>query len=200
MFRHNKQKTHQGAVETDQLASDAGRMYWLALVLTDDEKLATSLTREHIAELVAGNPVFVRWTERWSRRMIIKSCIAAKQAELAADQSNNDSWDAAAAEIEISNAQPLHELQIDSIQRSVRSLPLLPRFLLVMNVLEGYSLYDAALLLQIQRSTCEAALRYAYAALTNAVHGRLEERLAERTRIAHELSSKGSLTPNWKTG
>ncbi len=171
MFRRNKEQRHEGAVETpDQFALAAGRMYWLALVLTDDEKLAGSLTHDNIEQLVTGNAVFVHWIGRWSRRIIIKACIAAKQADLAVDQRNTASWDAATADIEIVNAQLLREFSIDSIQRSARSLPLLPRFLFVMNVLEGYSLYDAAQLLQIPRNICEAALRYAFAALTDAIH------------------------------
>lgn len=170
MFRHNKKETHHTVETPDQLVLDAGRMYWLALVLTDDEKLAASLTNENIEQLVTGTPVFVRWIGRWSRRNIIKACIAARQAELTADQRNSHSWDLATAKIEMGSAQPLQELSMDSIQRSARSLPVLPRFLFVMNVLEGYSLADAALLLQVPRSTCEAALRYAFAALTDAVH------------------------------
>lgn len=188
MFRHNRKQGPQGAVEMpDQLTSDAEGMYWLALVLTDDEELAASLTRESIKQLVTGNLAFVPWIGRRSHRIIIKACIAAKNAELAADQRHSESWDAAAAEIEIGNVQPLRELPLDSIQRSERSLPLLPRFLFVMNVLEGYSLNDAAQLLRTPRSTCESALRYAFAALTDAIHVRCEERLAERTRIAQEL-------------
>lgn len=171
MFGHHKIEEHRVPVETtDQLASDAGRMYWLALVLTDEEKLAASLTQENIEQLVTGDPVFVRWMGNWSRRIIMKACVAAKRAELAADRRNPDSWDAAAAQIEIDHPQPFQELSINSIQSSTRSLPLLPRFLFVMNALEGYSPQDAAQLLQTPRSTCEAALKYAFVAITAAIH------------------------------
>ena len=153
----------------DQLALCAGRMYWLALVLTDDQGLAGRLTHQEVEHLFIGKGVFDVWMARWARRLTIKACIAAKQIDLAADGCNAAFWEAAWHR-ELESLTVSRGLSLDSIRHAVKSLPLLPRFVFVMHALEKYPLADVALLLKVSKSASEAALTYSLTALAHAVH------------------------------
>lgn len=152
----------------DELALCAGRMYWLALVLADDQDLAGKLTLQGVEQLFTGNRVFDAWMARWARRLTIKACISARQIDLAADECNAAFWEAA-RQRELDSLTVSRGLSFDSIQHAVKSLPLLPRFAFVMHALEKYPLADVALLLKVPKSTSEAALAYSLTALAHAV-------------------------------
>lgn len=154
----------------DRIAINAGRIYWLAMVLLEDAQDAAVLTRQGVELLLTSNRVFDTWLTRWACKLTLKMCIAKKWPELAADQRNANAWNQAADDLELGHVQPLHGLSLESIQRAVRALPILPRFLFVLHVLERYTLDEAARMLQLDKSTCDAVLAYALAALTETVH------------------------------
>ncbi len=157
------------AEHADQLALCAGRMYWLALVLTDDQDLAANLTHRGVLDLITRSEAFDAWMARWARRLTIKACIAAKQMDLATDECNAAFWEAEWRR-ELDSLTVPHTLTLDSIQHAIKSLPFLPRFVFVMHALERYPLIDVALLLKVPKRTAEAALTYSLTALAHAVH------------------------------
>jgi DNA-directed RNA polymerase specialized sigma24 family protein len=153
--------------DPDQLALCAGQIYWLTLLLTDDEHATSILTQASATQVFTGDRVFDRWCAKWVRRATIRACINFKQRELEADERNSSSWNDAADELDL-----LHRVRAtppNSIDVTIRKLPILPRFVLVMHLLERYSLEETANLLRIPNETCEAGLGYALAALRDPI-------------------------------
>ena len=158
------------SVNFDRLALCAGQMYFIALVLADDEEFAAKLTRDSFDRLLSGNCAFDDWRTRWARRLTIKACIKRKRSELQLEVFTSEFWEQSLANLSEYALRSHREISADAIQRAVRSLPLLPRFVFVSHVLERYTAMDTALLLEIDRETCEAAGAYALAALTRTIH------------------------------
>lgn len=147
----------------DQLALCVARLYWLALLLANNEESAAELTRGSATDLLIGNRELDRSRVGWGRRGIVRASIAVKYSELRADERNSSLWNTAADELDL-----LHRVgatSLTSITRKIRTLPILPRFVVVMHLLERYSKEEIADLLRMPEGTCEAALGYALTAL-----------------------------------
>ena len=156
--------------DTDEIALCAGRIYWIALVLTDNENVASTLTRK-VAELLSAqrSQSFNRSLDNWARRIAIKACVALQRAELYRTQRDNSAWDEATHALQFESFELVNNLSIVSVGRAVRSLPVLPRFMFVMRTLHRYSAQEAAEMIGIPESTCEAAGRYALVSLTKII-------------------------------
>ena len=171
MFRNTTiEKGSCNSGDFDQLALCAGQMYFIALVLADDEEFAARWTRDSFDRLLSGNRPFDDWRKRWARRLTIMACIKRKRSELQLEVFTSEFWEQSLANLSEYVVKSYREISADSIQRGVRSLPLLPRFVFVSRSLEHNTAVDTALLLEIDRKTCEAAGAYALAALTRTIH------------------------------
>lgn len=151
----------------DQLALCAGQIYWLTLLLTDDEDAASVLTKGSTTQLFTGNRAFDQWRAKWIRRATVRACVGLKQPELEADQRNTSLWNAAAEELEL--LQRVRAISSSSIDLTIRKLPVLPRFMLTMHLVERYSLEQTVDLLRMPKEICEAALGYALAMLRDPI-------------------------------
>ena len=166
-IRKADEKTHHD--QLDQLALCTGEMQWIALVLTNDEQLATKLTRQSVAALFTDNQEFDHWLALWGHRITIKNCIAAKRNDLSAEQHDREWWEAAARSIDGDADRPPAISSAESINHAIRSLHILPRFVFVMHALEKYSLEETGQLLHVPEDTCKSAFAYALAALGHTV-------------------------------
>jgi len=171
MFRNRKTNGRSWTdIEFDQLALCAGQMYFIALALADDEQFAASLTRDSFDRLLTSRRTVDDWLTRWARRITIKACIHRNGPELHSEAFTSQFWENSVEHLVEYPVQYNCEISAESVQRGVRSLPLLPRFVFITRVLERYSSVDTALLLEIDSKICEAALAYALAALTRTIH------------------------------
>ncbi|HWR16783.1 MAG TPA: hypothetical protein VN577_18295 [Terriglobales bacterium] len=150
----------------DLLTMCAGRVYWLAMALMDNKEVAERLTQQWFDVLVNFNRTFDVWLARWACKMAIKACADKKRSELVADRRNANVWINAIHVLKLDKRDSLHDLSLECVQRSVRLLPVLPRFMFVMHVLERYPVQEAASMLKLDSDTCDAALAYALVAMT----------------------------------
>ena len=168
----------------DLLALCAGRVHWLAVALMDNADVAKAMTKQWVDFLMTFNRTFDGWLARWACKMTIKACIEKKHCELAADQHDPSVWNHAIDDLRLDREDRMHNLSLECIQRSVRALPLLPRFMFVLHVLENYTIKEVATMLRLNKNTCDAALAYALAAMTKSIHAS-EGSLCSKSRSMH---------------
>ena len=97
-----------------------------------------------------------------------KACVALHTAELRKEEGSREYWRAKAAEgstIELQQAP----LSTEGLRRALLLLPLFPRFVYVLRVLEGYSLSHVASILNVDEEACQAALAYSFGAFAEAL-------------------------------
>jgi DNA-directed RNA polymerase specialized sigma24 family protein len=146
----------------------AAKSYWIALVLTGDEKTAARAVSSRIDGFADSGTVFGDWLCAWSVRNVIETCAALLGDELRKEESSGEYWRAKAAEgstIEVQLAPPSTE----RLRRALLLLPLLPRFVFVLRILEGYSLSYVASLLKADQEACQGALAYSFGAFAQAL-------------------------------
>lgn len=153
----------------DRVALCAGRLYWIALVLTDDENVAATLTRNAAAVFTSNNQFLNPRLENWVCRLTIQGCIALQRAELSTDQRDSNAWDDATRELQSESLELTNNISMISIERAIRALPVLPRFMFVLRTLNRFPVQEVSDMMRIPRVTCEAANRYALVLLTKIV-------------------------------
>jgi hypothetical protein len=159
-------ETSQNLNGPDQVALGAGRVYWTVLVLTDDENAAATLTRKAAALLTPRNQFFNPRFEKWISRIAIKASVALLRAKLVADQRESNAWEEATHALQLEPLEIVNNLSLVSIERAIRSLPVLPRFMFVMRTLNRYSVQEITEMINLPIITCEAAERFALVSLT----------------------------------
>jgi DNA-directed RNA polymerase specialized sigma24 family protein len=157
-------------------------------VLIDDEELAdkifvaareqTGLGTEHASHDLLAT---------WARCLVIKDCIAAVRPwnSIAARQTDSHSW-AGLTPSECSHLQSVFHLPSYVLRRKLRRLSVLPRFVLVLRGLEGYSRAQTSILLNIEEEQCDAAFVKASLALTQDNKRPKEIPLSTERARAHE--------------
>ena len=119
-------------------------LHLLAFLLTLNEERANQCFVAGLEDCVRGNTVFKQWARSWSKRTIIKNAIKVispwpQQPGLVS-----------AAECTPSNIQAVSrgaDANTNPLIAAVTHLEALDRFVLVMSVLEGYSVRECSILL-----------------------------------------------------
>src|SRR5580658_3118945 len=145
----------------------AAKSCWIALVLTGDEDTAARMISSGIHVVADSGTVFGEWMCAWGIGVVIKACVALHTDELRKEEGSKEYWRAKAAEgstIELQQAP----LSTEGLRRALLLLPLFPRFVYVLRVLEGYSLSYVASILNVDEQACQAALAYSFGALAEA--------------------------------
>jgi DNA-directed RNA polymerase specialized sigma24 family protein len=104
----------------------------------------------------------------WGIGVVIKACVVLHTDELRKEKGSGEYWRAKAAEgstIELQQAP----LSTKRVRRALLLLPLFPRFVYVLRVLEGYSLSHVASILNVDEEACQAALTYSLGAFAEAL-------------------------------
>src|SRR6201987_2061814 len=151
-----------------QFSTCAAKSYWIALVFTGDEKKASRIVASGIHEIADSGTVFGEWMCAWGIDVVIKACVALHTDELRKEEGSREYWRAKAAEgstIELQRAP----LSTERVRRALLLLPLFPRFVYVLRVLEGYSFSYVTSILNVDKEACQAALNYSFGALAEAL-------------------------------
>jgi DNA-directed RNA polymerase specialized sigma24 family protein len=104
----------------------------------------------------------------WGIGVVIKACVALRTDELRKEKGSGEYWCAKAAEgstIELQQAP----LSTERVRQALLLLPLFPKFVYVLRVLEGYSLSHVTSILNVDKEACQAALAYSFGALAEAL-------------------------------
>jgi hypothetical protein len=117
-------------------------LYQLSFLLTRDHKKAEHCLVSGLEDCVKGNPVFMEWARSWAKRAIIQNAIR----ELKPRPGRSDSSPSTTISSHIGQMLngPADNFEIEA----VLALEDFERFVFVMSVLEHYSQYDCALLLE----------------------------------------------------
>lgn len=112
----------------------------LALLLTGDTDTANVCLARALMECNASGSVSKDWIIPWVRRSVIRSAIELTPASRDKPSSSHDQWARGAS----------HVARLEAPFDEVLRLPELDRFVLVLCVVESYSVLDCALLLNRQ--------------------------------------------------
>ena len=165
---HNTREDRPALEVIGQFTNCAAKSYWIALVLTGDEDTAARIIFSGIHGVGDSGTVFGEWMCAWGIGVVIKACVALRTDELRKEKGSGEYWRAKAAEgstIELQQAP----LSTERVRRALLLLPLFPRFVYVLRVLEGYSLSYVASILNVDKDACQAALAYAFGAFAQAL-------------------------------
>lgn len=165
---NDKAATDRPALEViGEFATCAAKANWIALVLTGDEKMAARALSSGINDVDNSRTVFGDWLCSWSMRDVILACAALRAEELRTEAGSGEYWRAKTVEGSTVKMQ-LAPLSIERLRRAVLLLPFFPRFVYVLQVLEGYSLSYVASIVHVDQEACRAALDYSFGALAEA--------------------------------
>ena len=168
MNYYNSREDRPALDVTGEFTTCAAKSYWIALVLTGDEKKASRIVASGVHEIADSGTVFGEWMCAWGIGVVIKACVALRTDELMKEKSSGEYWRAKAAEgstVELQQAP----LSTEGLRRALLLLPLFPRFVYVLRVLEGYSLSYVASILNVDEEACQAALAYSFGAFAEAL-------------------------------
>ena len=168
MNDHNTHEDRPALEVISEFTTCAAKSYWIALVLTGDEKKASRIVASGIHEIADSGTVFGEWMCAWGIGVVIKACVALRADELRTEKGSGEYWRAKAAEgptIELQQAP----LSTERLRRALLLLPLFPRFVYVLRVLEGYSLSYVTSILNVDKEACQAGLSYSFGALAEAL-------------------------------
>jgi DNA-directed RNA polymerase specialized sigma24 family protein len=179
MFNHNQDpKELQAFSIPDEFATCAGKLHWVAVVLTGDRKKAQELFLAAVDDIGDSHTIFGEWLCTWAVRTVVMSCVRYHVNELSKENDTGERWRSKL--IEHSNVKlqnPL--LSQEGLQNALLRIPLFPRFVFLLRMLEGYPMPDVAQILDVDEDSCEASLSYAHFALSEALMSVQEPRRTE---------------------
>src|SRR6201997_5383796 len=179
---HSTREDRPGLEVIAPFTTCAAKSYWIALVLTGDEKNASRIVASGIHEIADSGTVFGEWMCTWGIGVVIKACVALRADELRKEEGSGEYWRAKAGEgptIELQQAP----LSTERLRQALLLLPLFPRFVYVLRVLEDHSLSYVASFLNVDKEACQAALNYSFGALAEAL---MPVQLAKQKWVLHE--------------
>jgi hypothetical protein len=165
---HNPRADRPALEVIGEFTTCAAKLYWIALVLTGDEKTAARATESGIDGVANSRTVFGDWLCAWSVRDVIEACVALREEDLRIEEGSGVYWRAKRVEGSTIAVQ-LAPLSTERLRRALLLLPLFPRFVYVLRVLEGYSLPNVASILHVDKEACQAALDYSFGAFAQAL-------------------------------
>jgi len=151
-----------------EFATCAAKLYWIAVVLTGDPEKARELVLPTVDDIADSHTIFGEWLCRWAVRTVVTSCARYHVNELSKENGSSECWRSKLIErlsVKLQNPIPSRE----RLQSALLRIPLFPRFVFLLRVLEGYPMPRVVRILSVDRDSCEASLSYAYVALPEAL-------------------------------
>ena len=139
---------------------DLNSLYLLSFLLTGDQQKGETCLVAGIEDCAGENHVFMEWAGTWAKRIIVKNAIRALNPR------ENHSNSSAVPTVFSPNQQssgPIGHFGLDAVLR----LPDFERFAFVLCVLEHYTAYECALLLNCAASQVRDARTRAIAELAS---------------------------------
>jgi hypothetical protein len=168
MVNDHDSREDRPAVEViGEFTTCAAKSYWIALVLTGDEDTAARIISSGIHGVADSGTVFGEWMCAWGIGVVVKAYVALRTDELRKEEGSGECWRAKRTEgstIELQQAP----LSTERLRLALLLLPLFPRFVFVLRVLEGYSLSYVASILNVDTEACQAALASSFGAFAQA--------------------------------
>jgi DNA-directed RNA polymerase specialized sigma24 family protein len=152
----------------EEFSSCAGKLYWVALVLTGDDKKAREIFLPAVDDMADSHTFFGEWLCKWTTRIVITSCARHHAKELSAENGSAERWRAKLADHSSVKLQ-VPSVSKERLQSALLSIPLFPRFAFFLRVFERYSITAIARTLDVDEDSCKASLNYAYFALSEAL-------------------------------
>jgi DNA-directed RNA polymerase specialized sigma24 family protein len=169
MFNSNQDpKELQAFRIPEEFTTCAGKLYWIGLVLTGDSKNAQELILPAVDDIADSHTMFGEWLCTWAVRRVVTSCARHHGNELSKENGTSECWRSKLIErssVKLQNSP----LSRERLQSALLRIPLFPRFVFLLRVLEGYPMPDVARILDVDEESCEASLSYAYFALPEAL-------------------------------
>jgi DNA-directed RNA polymerase specialized sigma24 family protein len=146
---------------------------WLCHTLTGDPALSTEVLQAALAQALKGaNDVFRDWMLSWSRRLIVKFCIAHIQPQQSPLALCAYPASFTASRVSHRHVRELLALPSSELQHKLLQLEPLSRFVFVLRALEGYNRRDTSLLLNIDDRACEWIFLWTAGTLTSELRNR----------------------------
>jgi DNA-directed RNA polymerase specialized sigma24 family protein len=152
----------------EEFSSCAGKLYWVALMLTGDDKKAREIFLPAVDDMADSHTFFGEWLCKWTTRIVITSCARHHAKELSAENGSGERWRAKLADHSSVKLQ-VPSVSKERLQSALLSIPLFPRFAFFLWVFERYSITAIARTLDVDEDSCKASLNYAYFALSKAL-------------------------------
>jgi hypothetical protein len=165
---HNSREDRPAVEVIGEFTTCAAKSYWILLVLTGDEDTAARIISSGIHGVANSGTVFGEWMCAWGIGVVVKAYVALRTDELRKEEGSGECWRAKRTEgstIELQQAP----LSTERLRLALLLLPLFPRFVFVLRVLEGYSLSYVASILNVDKEACQAALSYSFGAFAQAL-------------------------------
>jgi DNA-directed RNA polymerase specialized sigma24 family protein len=152
--RRTKEKAAEYATRSDFqqiFTEDMAGLHLLAFLLTADAEKAEQCFVAGLEESIHGNPVFRQWARSWSKRAIIKNAIkvvSPASCQLGPGlEGGSTEVESGRRRIEPSSARWTENASGKELIVAIAGMDPLQRFMLVMSVLEGYSVRECSALL-----------------------------------------------------
>ena len=148
MFRSNKPKIADFRADyanhtdfCDLFRADTKRLYLLAFLLTANHAESEQCFVSTVEQAFKEQAVFKEWVRSWVKRLLIENAIEIVSPASARNGQKRDLWGAGQHETQ-------KECEIDTVTK----LDVFERFVFVMSILERFSNWDCALLLECSMS------------------------------------------------
>jgi DNA-directed RNA polymerase specialized sigma24 family protein len=169
MLNHEQDLEDLEAFRTlEEFSSCVGKLYWVALVLTGDDKKAREIFLPAVDDMVDSHTFFGEWLCKWTIRIVVTSCARHHAKELSAEKGSGERWRAKLADHSSVKLQ-FPAVSKERLQSALLSIPLFPRFAFLLRVFERFSITEMARTLDVDEDSCKASLNYAYFALSEAL-------------------------------
>jgi hypothetical protein len=89
---HNAREDRPALEVIREFTTCAATSYWIALVLTDDEKKAARIVSSGIHDIADSVTVFGEWMCAWGIGVVIKTCVALRTDELRKEKGSGEYW------------------------------------------------------------------------------------------------------------
>lgn len=143
-------------IHTEDTNRSAADLYWLAFLLTGQRDISIDIAADGAMAIANANPFFAGWMKSWSRRIVIAKALAASREELA--KSARQTKLAGVPFCTRSAARPLsRETSKAGIEEALLGMDTFPRAAVILLVLEGVPIADAATLLDADVSLVKKA-------------------------------------------
>lgn len=152
----------------EEFSSCAGKLYWVALVLTGDDKKAREIFLPAVDDMADPHTFFGEWLCKWTMRIVVTSCARHHTKELSAENGSGNRWRAKLADHSSVKLQ-VPAVSKERLQSALLSIPLFPRCAFLLRVFERYPIPELARTLGVDEDSCKASLNFAYFALSEAL-------------------------------
>jgi DNA-directed RNA polymerase specialized sigma24 family protein len=145
---------------------DAADLYWLAFLLTGQSDLSIEIAADSVVSQDEGHPFFTGWMRAWSRRIVISKALATIREALAESARQTEVAGADRAGAPLRGWSLPADTSKAQIEEALLAIDVFPRAAVVLSILEGVRIADAATLLDRDAALVKKGLAIGLGQLT----------------------------------